>query len=95
MLVDWSPAKTVILCDLLISCLRPLLCSSCEGGIKPSFSKSLPSYFSRVLFCRAQEPDALDSLKMEVGIEDCLHIEFEYDKSAYHLQDVVIGKVLI
>ncbi len=40
-----------------------------------------------------QEPDALDSLKMEVGIEDCLHIEFEYDKSAYHLQDVVIGKV--
>lgn len=42
---------------------------------------------------RPQEPDALDSLKMEVGIEDCLHIEFEYDKSAYHLQDVVIGKV--
>lgn len=40
-----------------------------------------------------QEPDSLDSLKMEVGIEDCLHIEFEYDKSAYHLQDVVIGKV--
>ncbi|CAM9983094.1 unnamed protein product, partial [Hapterophycus canaliculatus] len=37
--------------------------------------------------------DALDSLKMEVGIEDCLHIEFEYDKSAYHLQDVVIGKI--
>lgn len=35
----------------------------------------------------------MDSLKMEVGIEDCLHIEFEYDKSAYHLQDVVIGKV--
>ncbi|CAN0438472.1 unnamed protein product, partial [Ectocarpus sp. 13 AM-2016] len=30
---------------------------------------------------------------MEVGIEDCLHIEFEYDKSAYHLQDVVIGKI--
>ncbi|CAN0197194.1 unnamed protein product [Scytosiphon promiscuus] len=40
-----------------------------------------------------QEPEALDSLKMEVGIEDCLHIEFEYDKSAYHLQDVVIGKI--
>lgn len=40
-----------------------------------------------------QEPEGLESLKMEVGIEDCLHIEFEYDKSAYHLQDVVIGKV--
>ena len=24
---------------------------------------------------------ASDSLKMEVGIEDCLHIEFEYNKS--------------
>lgn len=23
---------------------------------------------------------------MEVGIEDCLHIEFEYDKAKYHLR---------
>lgn len=30
---------------------------------------------------------------MEVGIEDCLHIEFEYDKSKYHMKDVVVGKV--
>ena len=30
---------------------------------------------------------------MEVGIEECLHIEFEYDKSKYHLADVVVGKV--
>lgn len=49
--------------------------------------------FQSLTSWRPQEPDALDSLKMEVGIEDCLHIEFEYDKSAYHLQDVVIGKV--
>lgn len=50
-----------------------------------------------MIFCvyAPQEPGALDSLKMEVGIEDCLHIEFEYDKSAYHLQDVVIGKVRV
>lgn len=31
--------------------------------------------------------------KMEVGIEECLHIEFEYEKSWYHLKDVVIGKI--
>ncbi|KAB2066972.1 hypothetical protein ES319_A09G195600v1 [Gossypium barbadense] len=31
--------------------------------------------------------------KMEVGIEDCLHIEFEYNKSKYHLKDVIIGKI--
>ncbi|KAE9451746.1 hypothetical protein C3L33_16334, partial [Rhododendron williamsianum] len=32
-------------------------------------------------------------LQMEVGIEDCLHIEFEYNKSKYHLKDVIIGKI--
>jgi vacuolar protein sorting-associated protein 26 len=32
-------------------------------------------------------------IKMEVGIEDCLHIEFEYNKRQYHLTDVVIGKI--
>jgi hypothetical protein len=30
---------------------------------------------------------------MEVGMEDCLHIEFEYNKTKYHLKDVVIGKI--
>ena len=35
---------------------------------------SLVVFFS--LFC---------SIKMEVGIEDCLHIEFEYNKSKYVL----------
>ena len=25
--------------------------------------------------------DVSNSIKMEVGIEDCLHIEFEYNKS--------------
>lgn len=32
-------------------------------------------------------------IKMEVGIEDCLHIEFEFDKQKYHLQDVILGKI--
>jgi vacuolar protein sorting-associated protein 26 len=39
------------------------------------------------------EPEVNTSIKMEVGIEDCLHIEFEYNKSKYHLRDVVIGKI--
>lgn len=38
-------------------------------------------------------PDINNSLKMEVGIEDSLHIEFEYNKSKYHLRDVVVGKI--
>ncbi len=32
-------------------------------------------------------------LQMEVGIEECLHIEFEYAKGRYHLTDTVVGKI--
>jgi len=39
------------------------------------------------------EPDANTGIKMEVGIEDALHIEFEYNRSKYHLKDVIIGKI--
>merc|ERR1719450_939661 len=39
------------------------------------------------------QPEINNTIKMEVGIEDCLHIEFEYDKSKYHMKDVVVGKV--
>lgn len=38
-------------------------------------------------------PENSNSLKMEVGIEDCLHIEFEYNKQRYHLKDAIIGKI--
>ena len=38
-------------------------------------------------------PESNNAIKMEVGIEDCLHIEFEYNKSKYHLKDVIVGKI--
>lgn len=38
-------------------------------------------------------PEINNTIKMEVGIEECLHIEFEYDKQKYHLRDIIIGKV--
>jgi len=41
----------------------------------------------------AQSSHAPKLLQMEVGIEDCLHIEFEYDRARYHLNDVVVGKI--
>lgn len=41
----------------------------------------------------SQYPEMNSSIKMEVGIEDCLHIEFEYNKSKYHLKDVIVGKI--
>lgn len=38
-------------------------------------------------------PEMNSSIKMDVGIEDCLHIEFEYSKSKYHLKDVIVGRI--
>lgn len=38
-------------------------------------------------------PEMNNPIKMEVGIEECLHIEFEYNKSKYHLKDVIVGKI--
>jgi len=40
-----------------------------------------------------EEPEQKQPIKMEVGIEECLHIEFEFHKKHYHLQDVVIGRI--
>ncbi len=39
------------------------------------------------------EPSINEPIKMEVGIEDCLHIEFEYEKRCYHLHDVIFGQI--
>lgn len=39
------------------------------------------------------EPVQNPPIKMEVGIEDCLHIEFEFLHSKFHLKDCIQGKV--
>ena len=39
------------------------------------------------------EPDNNRPIKMEVGIEECLHIEFEFNCSKFHLKDCILGKV--
>lgn len=39
------------------------------------------------------EPSHHEAIKMEVGIEDCLHIEFEYDRKHYHLRDMIRGRI--
>jgi len=35
----------------------------------------------------------VSTVKMDVGIEDCLHIEFEYLKSRFSLKDVIVGRI--
>lgn len=39
------------------------------------------------------EPETNSLIRMDVGIDECLHIEFEYSKNKYHLKDVIIGKI--
>lgn len=41
-----------------------------------------------------EKTETITQMKMEVGIEDCLHIEFEFNKHFYHLKDVILGRVL-
>lgn len=36
---------------------------------------------------------AISTVKMDVGIENCLHIEFEYSKNKYPLKGVIVGRI--
>ena len=48
----------------------------------------------RFVVYNPNEPDEESStINLEVGIEECLHIQFEYAKSIFHLKDCVLGKV--
>jgi len=67
-------------------------------------SSELPSSVGSSDFVKEKElvvqtlssyPEMNSSIKMEVGIEDCLHIEFEYNKSKYHLKRCDRGKNLL
>jgi len=58
-------------------------------NLAPNISKQLE--FWQHMWQKA--PESNQNIKMEVGIEDCLHIEFEYNRSKYHLKDVIIGKI--
>ncbi|KEH33470.1 vacuolar protein sorting-associated protein 26A isoform X2 [Medicago truncatula] len=61
--------------------------------ISRNFVNNIVEHMDFVVHNYIPAPSINNSIKMEVGIEDCLHIEFEYSKSKYHLKDVVIGKI--
>ncbi|CAL5367704.1 unnamed protein product [Camellia sinensis] len=61
--------------------------------ISRGYAGSIVEYQDFVVRNYSPPPDINNSIKMEVGIEDCLHIEFEYNKSKYHLKDVIVGKI--
>ncbi|KAL0317961.1 UNVERIFIED_CONTAM: Vacuolar protein sorting-associated protein 26B [Sesamum angustifolium] len=61
--------------------------------ITRGYAGSITEYQDFVVRNFSPPPSINNSIKMEVGIEDCLHIEFEYNKSKYHLKDVILGKI--
>ncbi|KAA0041222.1 vacuolar protein sorting-associated protein 26A-like [Cucumis melo var. makuwa] len=61
--------------------------------ISRGYAGSIVEYQDFVVRNYSPLPSINNGIKMEVGIEDCLHIEFEYNKSKYHLKDVIIGKI--
>lgn len=62
--------------------------------IKKNYNSIQKEYeFGVLLPTTENDVDEVNPLKMEVGIEDCLHIEFQYNKGKYYLKDCVVGKV--
>ena len=39
------------------------------------------------------DPEVNPPISLEVGIEDCLHLQIEFERSKFHLKDVILGKV--
>ncbi len=79
------------------ACTNAQMCNLHAQPLSPSPLPPPSRYFLRVVIVRrlsdttkeldiavhtlSSFPDMNNSLKMEVGIEDCLHIEFEYNKA--------------
>ena len=57
----------------------------CGGGVAAAAPPASPS--------AAVPPTLASPVRLEVGIEDCLHIELAFDRGAYGLQDTVLGRV--
>jgi vacuolar protein sorting-associated protein 26 len=70
--------------------LRYLLRVTIQRKFKVSPTKEMPILVHSLSFFPENIPQ---NMKMEVGIEDALHIEFEFNKSKYHLKDVIVGKI--
>eukprot|EP00358_Blepharisma_japonicum_P006171 CAMPEP_0202940428 /NCGR_PEP_ID=MMETSP1395-20130829/577_1 /ASSEMBLY_ACC=CAM_ASM_000871 /TAXON_ID=5961 /ORGANISM="Blepharisma japonicum, Strain Stock R1072" /LENGTH=238 /DNA_ID=CAMNT_0049634909 /DNA_START=171 /DNA_END=884 /DNA_ORIENTATION=+ len=61
--------------------------------IRKNFSSNIVREQEIAVMNTSTEVEDSALIKMEVGIEECLHIEFEYNKNKYHLADCIVGKV--
>lgn len=72
--------------------IRVTMSRNYNGSFVKEQDFSVQNVQSAALQAQAAELPA-QAIKMEVGIEECLHIEFEYDRAKYHLKDVILGKI--
>ncbi|KAG4184680.1 hypothetical protein ERO13_A09G186000v2 [Gossypium hirsutum] len=59
--------------------------------VSRNYGGSIIEYLNFLVHNYSPPPSINTSIKMEVGIEDCLHIEFEYNKSKIQLETEVVG----
>lgn len=67
-------------------CSHITLCFSSRYVLRATIGRRLSDITKEldiVVHTLSTYPEINSSIKMEVGIEDCLHIEFEYNKSKY------------
>jgi len=69
--------------------LRYFLRFTCERSLASDFVEEKEIWVEHY----QDYPEINSPLKMEVGIEDCLHLEFEYNQHRYHLHDAIVGKI--
>lgn len=65
-------------------CFQSLVCSIFRYFLRATVIRRLNDISKEtdiVVHTLSTYPELNSSIKMEVGIEDCLHIEFEYNKS--------------
>ncbi|KAF3987222.1 hypothetical protein FT663_04043 [Candidozyma haemuli var. vulneris] len=64
-----------------------------NGNAPGGRKSSTGSANGEVTETNAAKSIASSAVKMDVGIEHCLHIEFEYNKSRFSLKDVIMGRI--
>jgi len=62
-------------------------------AVERKFLPPIQKEHELIVQIRSTPPPVNEPIKMEVGIEECLHIEFEYERRCYHLHDVILGKI--
>ncbi|KAJ5067310.1 vacuolar protein sorting-associated protein [Anaeramoeba ignava] len=61
--------------------------------IEKKYGSNIRSEFDIFVMNKGHIKENGEPILMEVGIQDCIHLQFEYTKSNFHLNDVLIGKV--